>query len=649
MITLEVVGRSAGPVRFGPQTRITIGRGADNVLRIADGRVSTRHACIVFREGAWHFQDLRSTNGSMRVRSGEQLVVDGRRVIDAPLLDADTLLLGDVEDPITVQVGIAAAQATPAGEGTIVVRRPLDAGIDLEAALLGARGPGFKALAALLRRVGAETEGEAVFAAVAGFLLDMLPAANFVALVFAEAGRNAISVTRTGRTVVPVQADPPPWPRGLVTQALSSAEAVLAVDAADVDAERSLARFGASSALAVPLAGARNDRVGALVITAGQGGFSSADLDLAVALALQVGNSFVTADLVRRLRGIERRLRDENEYLKQAIPRDGLFDNIIGDSPAIKAVFEQMRLVKDTDVTVLINGETGTGKELVARALHDKSARARRLFAAVNCAALTESLLESELFGHVKGAFTGATDNKKGLFQVADGGTLFLDELGELSLKLQAKLLRVLQEGEVLPVGSTRPLKVDVRVVAATHRNLQAMAGEGTFRQDLFYRINVFPIRVPPLRERGSDVTALAAFFIDRYAKRFGKHPSGLTEACATALVSFDFPGNIRQLENEVQRAVLLTPDGQAIDARVLSQEVQGGPSGNGAKTQSGGATLNVAPGVTLKATMEGLEREVLRRVLEELGWNRSEAARRLGLSRQALMAKLSRYTLKPD
>ena len=308
-------------------------------------------------------------------------------------------------------------------------------------------------------------------------------------------------------------------------------------------------------------------------------------------------------------------------------------------------LFEHMQVVMDTDATVLITGETGTGKELVARALHDKSRRKTRLFAAVNCAALSENLLESELFGHVKGAFTGATERKPGLFSVADRGTLFLDEVGEMSLRLQAKLLRALQEGEVLPVGSTRPQKVDVRIIAATHRDLRAMSREGTFREDLFYRINVFPLRLPPLRERRADIIALAEHFIDRYAKQFGREVEGLTRAAAEALERYDYPGNIRELENEVQRAVLLTTSDTLIDAAVLSDEVRRSSGAVSAYTEGGGTGADA----TLRSTMETYERSVLLAALESRGWNRSATARDLGISRQALLAKLTKYSLQPE
>src|SRR5581483_7131830 len=227
--------------------------------------------------------------------------------------------------------------------------------------------------------------------------------------------------------------------------------------------------------------------------------------------------------------------------------------------------------VANAPTTVLVEGETGTGKELVARAIHAQSPRRDKLFVAVNCAALSENLLESELFGHRRGAFTGALSDKKGLFEVAHGGTLFLDEVSETTPALQAKLLRVLQEGEILPVGETRPKKIDVRVVAATNRKLEDEVQAGRFRQDLYYRLRVFPLKVPPLRERLEDVPALARHFADRHAVRLGKRVAGISARAIELLRLHAFPGNVRELENEMERAVLLTEPGEEITAAALS------------------------------------------------------------------------------
>jgi len=493
-------------------------------------------------------------------------------------------------------------------------------------------------LLALLNRVGGQSDIQWVFGEVAQYLLNQVQSAARVVL----AGRDDSSwVLSRGETKAEqVDDNPPPYPRVLVQRAKDSGEAILCSDLNSGSGDKSMVRLIAQTALAVPLGGLR-DTHGALVLLGEGSAFSEKDLELAVALAFQVSGCFESLRTIQKLRAVERRLRDENRYLREQSPSDSTFSDIIGDSEAIRRVFEYLKVVMNTDATVLVTGETGTGKELIARALHSNSGRASRLFAAVNCAALSENLLESELFGHVKGAFTGAHENKKGLFQVADKGSLFLDEIGELSGNLQAKLLRVLQEGEVTPVGSSRPLKVDVRIIAATHRDLRAEVKEGTFREDLFYRINVFPIHIPPLRDRPTDIPLLAQYFLDRYSKKFGKSVAGISERAIAALKSYSFPGNIRELENEIQRALLLASTGENICVRELSDHVSGGSPLS--------AQPVAAPSGKLKETMAQLERQVLLVALEGNGWNRSETARQLGISRQALMVKLSKYELAPD
>jgi PAS domain S-box-containing protein len=268
----------------------------------------------------------------------------------------------------------------------------------------------------------------------------------------------------------------------------------------------------------------------------------------------------------------EERVQSENVALREEVDRSSMFEEIVGTSPPLRTVLSHVSKVAPTDSTVLISGETGTGKELIARAIHKRSARSARAFVAVNCAAIPASLIASELFGHEKGAFTGALQRRQGRFELADGGTLFLDEVGELPAETQIMLLRVLQEREFERVGGTGPIRVNVRVIAATNRDLQAAVADGTFRADLFYRLNVFPLDVPALRERRSDVPLLVEYFIHRYAKRAGKRICGLTKETAQLLQSYDWPGNIRELQNVIERAVIVCDsDTLSIDARWLS------------------------------------------------------------------------------
>lgn len=311
------------------------------------------------------------------------------------------------------------------------------------------------------------------------------------------------------------------------------------------------------------------------------------------------------------------------------------FERIIGDSPALEAVLEQVERVAPTDSTVLIQGETGTGKELIAHAIHNISSRCGRPFVRVNCAAIPLDLLESELFGHEKGAFTGAIAQKTGRFELADKGTLFLDEVGDIPSALQPKLLRVLQEQEFERLGSTRTHKVDVRLVAATHRDLTEMVNCGEFRSDLYYRLNVFPILLPPLRERREDVPALVNHFVDVYARRIGREIEDIPAATMTALMSYQWPGNIRELQNLIERAVILSNDGvlpnplPAAGTRIIntSSSVPNPPT-------------SAAPPTTLKES----ERVLILRTLEAVGWvigGPKGAAAKLGLKRTTLIHKM--------
>ena len=258
---------------------------------------------------------------------------------------------------------------------------------------------------------------------------------------------------------------------------------------------------------------------------------------------------------MRRLRD---RLAAENVYLQEEISQEHNFGEIVGGSPALRSALSRVELVAPTHSTVLILGETGTGKELIARAIHDRSARRGRPLVKVNCAAISAGLVESELFGHLKGAFTGASERRVGRFELADGGTLFLDEVSELPLDTQTKLLRVLQEGEFEPVGSSKPVRVDVRVIAATNRDLAAHVREKAFREDLFYRLSVFELIVPPLRERGDDVGLLVDFFLDHFRRQHGRPALALSAAAREKLLRYRWPGNVRQLRNVIDSAVVL-------------------------------------------------------------------------------------------
>jgi DNA-binding NtrC family response regulator len=307
---------------------------------------------------------------------------------------------------------------------------------------------------------------------------------------------------------------------------------------------------------------------------------------------------------------------------------------IVGGSRAVQELLRKIELVARSKSTVLVTGETGTGKELVARAIHARSAQRERPLIKVNCAAIPEALLESELFGHVKGAFTGATANRRGRFALADGGTIFLDEIGTLGLAVQAKLLRVLQEREFEPVGSERTESVDVRVIAATNRDIRAMVGEGRFQEDLFYRLSVIPIELPPLRERPEDIPLLVEHFLRKHAQRVGRRVEGIEPAALERLSAYRWPGNVRELENAVERAVVLAA-GPVIDAASISM----------AEPPGGAASLGL-PSVRLHANVEWAEQESVRRALRQAGGVKKDAAELLGISQRALSYYLGKYKI---
>ncbi|MDY6847948.1 MAG: sigma-54-dependent transcriptional regulator [Geoalkalibacter sp.] len=327
----------------------------------------------------------------------------------------------------------------------------------------------------------------------------------------------------------------------------------------------------------------------------------------------------------------QRRLQQQVRVLRESVRREQPFDDLLGQSRIMQELYDQLKRLAELDVTVLITGESGTGKDLAARALHNRGLRRGGPFVAVNCAALPENLLESELFGHVKGAFTGAGEARAGLFQQARGGTLFLDEIGEVPLNLQPKLLRALEQRKVRPVGATQEVTVDARFVTATNRDLEQDVADGRFREDLYYRLNVVPIEMPPLRARGTDILLLAEHFASQCAKRFDKKVTGLSQPVAEKLLSYSWPGNVRELRNAMERAVALTRFNTLAvgDLPDRIRDSQPGPM----------ATDLAGPGEL--PSLAEVERRHIDRVLEAVEGNRTLAARILGLDRKTLYRKL--------
>ncbi len=350
------------------------------------------------------------------------------------------------------------------------------------------------------------------------------------------------------------------------------------------------------------------------------------------------------------------RLQEENERLQNELHQKFKLENFVGNSQAMQNVYDSIRQVTQSNTTVLIRGESGSGKELAAHAIHHNSQRANKPYIKVNCAALPETVLEAELFGHEKGAFTGAITSRKGRFELANGGTLFLDEIGDFSPVAQVKLLRVLQEKEFEPVGSNRTVKVDVRIIAATSRDLEKMVETGEFRQDLYYRLNVFPVNMPPLRDRKSDVLLLADHFAQKYAQENSKHIERISTGAIDMLVAYHWPGNVRELENCIERAVLLSNDG-VIHGHHLPPSLQmptnksNNPQANTLAYDNQGVTgsTSAAPGCNdsnLQLALDNLERELIIEALKRCRGNCSLAAKELGITERIMGLRLKKYTI---
>ncbi len=359
-----------------------------------------------------------------------------------------------------------------------------------------------------------------------------------------------------------------------------------------------------------------------------------------------ISKPFKSDEVLLTIRKAEERerLRRENSELREVVKKDYGVTGIITKNDEMVKMLATVKKVADYKTTVLITGESGTGKELIARALHYNGARGSKAFVAVNCGAIPENLLESEFFGHVKGAFTDAVRNKKGLFEEAEGGTLFLDEIGELPFHLQVKLLRVLQEEEVMRIGDTKPIKVSVRIVAATVKDLDREVKEGRFREDLFYRLNVLPIHLPPLRERPEDIPALSSHFLEKYKDRHRVKVGAVSPDAMKLLMDYTWPGNVRELENAIERSVLLS-EGENISVSALPPAVRGKMV-----TASPGTVLKSgisADNLSIKKAARAMEEELIKRALEKSHANRTHAAELLELSHRALLYKIKEYGIK--
>jgi len=397
------------------------------------------------------------------------------------------------------------------------------------------------------------------------------------------------------------------------------------------------AGFSTRSMVCVPL-NTRRGLMGVLyAINKLSGVFTRKELRLLEVLSGTIAISIENAKLYGELLSTADNLRKENRTLRQGLADRFNLQGVIGTSGAMREVFHMVDKVLDSKTTVLLQGETGTGKELIARVIHYSGLLRNEPFVVENCGALTETLLESELFGHVKGAYTGAVSDRKGLFEQADGGTVFLDEIGETTPAMQVKLLRVLQEGQIRRVGGKHQINVNVRLILSTHRDLEKEVAAGRFREDLFYRVNVFPIRLPSLRDHLEDVPLLADYFLKNYARKYNRAASRISSAAMGLLVNYNWPGNVRQLENEIERAVTLAGSRKIIQPEHFSEKIN----------MHAASIPKLPRGEThLSTAVELIERLMIREALRDLEGNRSAVARRLGLTRQGLLLKMKRYEL---
>ncbi|MCC6622122.1 MAG: sigma 54-interacting transcriptional regulator [Deltaproteobacteria bacterium] len=592
-----------------------IGRDASADLIVGLASVSGRHGLFRPTSVGYTYVDLGSTNGSALVRGGggapEGLVAHQA----VPIAPGDTLWLGDRDGPVVVRVeaGVAGFAPAPVG-GTVLARAPL-------ADLLGRADGGLPGLAACA--LAATTPAELAGAARA-FLLGAAPRAaeHGVLLhgpeVHAELGT--------------------PVPNALRQLARGEGSQVVVLDEGSdtpLPTSGSVAGRGTRAVVLAPLA-AGGVAWGCMYASSPLGTLAFPP-DLCDALAVAGPLVALAASQLAARRDLEARgaaLASENQRLQSGEPE------VVGRSPSFVQAVALARQVASADVPVLIQGETGTGKEVLARALHRWSARARGPFVAFNCAAIPDNLLESELFGHVRGAFTGALADRKGLFEEAHGGTVFLDEIGEMPPAMQAKLLRVLQEGEVRRVGASKTSRVDVRVLSATHRDLAAAVAEGRFRADLMYRLNAVTVRLPALRERGDDIALLAHVMLARAQATTRRRVAGFAPDALWALSMHRWPGNVRELDNEILRAVALTPEGEPIRASAFSEALQGGVPAPLAPTR------DAAP-LPLKEVVARAERLAIEAALERASGNVSEAARLLDMTRPGLYKAMERLGMR--
>jgi transcriptional regulator with GAF, ATPase, and Fis domain len=625
----------SGPLRDSvfalPTTDLSLGRDASNGLPISDPSVSRRH-CLIRREGSgFKVSDLDSRNGTL---------VNGEPVKDHWLHHLDEIAVGDsvfrflIDDDsdntcassriVEFEDGKTTHATAEIRPQDVLYLQPDKILSELPATSRLARN--LNALLQISRVVHSIRDLDELQAQVLDLIFDIAPAERGAILLDGTNGREFNSLFARNRDAgndSPVQVS-----RTIAQRVLEQGVAILGSDVASstgLGTVESLVASQVRSLLCVPLTIYRRT-IGCIYLDTINiaDRFNEDHLQLVTAIA---GISAVALENARRLQWLE----NENQRLMTEVTLDR---SLVGESARMKEVFQFLARVAPTDATVLIGGESGTGKELAARAIHRKSPRSGKPFVAINCAAIPETLLESELFGYEKGAFTGAVSQKKGRLEVADGGVLFLDEVGELAPSLQVKLLRVLQEREFERVGGTRPIHVDIRLIAATNRNLEEASRQGEFRQDLYFRLNVVSLKMPPLREHKEDIPILVSFLVEKLCKKCGAKPKPLSREALACLQNYDWPGNVRELENVIERALVLGSSEDILPEDLPENLLERGPT----------------PGVgeaTYHAAIKDLKRRLIEAALQEARGSITEAAKVLGVHPNYLHRLIRNLDLK--
>lgn len=610
----------SGPLKGGafPLTtgETSIGRAQTNRVCIADIAVSRRH-CVIKRETrAFKLNDLESRNGSF---------VNGVPVKEYELQHGDRVEIGDsvfvflTEDGEvgTISGPVEITEGATITHPTVRLRREDALYLQPEKVLGGLlpsrQAQDLKALLGISTAISSIRGLEALQKRLLDLICEVIPAERGAILLLGESTEEFASVFGWDR--LPGTTRPVKVSRTIIRQVVHERVAILSNDVPDSEALRaaqSLVISRVTSLLAVPLM-VFEKLVGVIYLDTSNlmARFDEDHLQLLTGIA---GIAAVALENARQIEWLE----NENQRLQAEIKIE---HNMVGESSRMRDVHQFIAKVAPRESTVLITGESGTGKELVARAIHQNSPRAARPFIAINCAALTETLLESELFGYEKGAFTGALGQKKGKIEVADGGTVFLDEIGELAPALQAKLLRLLQEREFERVGGTRPIKIDVRFLAATNRSLEEANQKGTFRQDLFFRLNVVSINMPPLRERRDDIPLLASYFAAKYSRKCNRRVVGISAEARATLAQYDWPGNVRELENAIERAVVMGSGDLLLPEDLPESILETEPA-------SGSAVTVARYHEAVKET----KKQLISKAVEQAGGNYTEAAKLLGV-----------------